>query len=194
MTSLPETAPLQLHPLDVGARLRALRVRRRLTLREVSVRAGLSESFLSRLERGHTSVSIASLQRIAAAVGVEVSDLFSTDAGATHRVVRREGRQTIAFGTRARKALLTSKPFHELEVVVAEFDPGGSTGDAPYTHGDSDEVFFVVRGRVHLQLGDELLALEAGDSAHYRSSTPHRVVNAGDEGAEVLFMISPPSF
>jgi len=36
--------------------------------------------------------------------------------------------------------------------------------------------------------------VEAGDSVHYESSTPHRVANAGDEPAEVLFVISPPSY
>lgn len=194
MASVRTPAATGPRPDDVGTRLRVLRVRRRLTLREVADRAGLSESFLSRLERGRTSVSIASLQRIAAAVGVEVSDLFGSEGETSHRVVRRGARDTVAFGTLARKALLTAKPFHELEVFVAEFDPEGSTGAEPYAHGDSDEVFFVVSGRVRLQLGNETLELGPGDSAQYRSSTPHRVENAGGERAEVLFMISPPSF
>jgi mannose-6-phosphate isomerase-like protein (cupin superfamily) len=45
-----------------------------------------------------------------------------------------------------------------------------------------------------VQLGSELLDLSAGDSVNYRSSTPHRVANPGDETAEVLFVISPPSY
>ena len=186
--------PLLDSPPDVGSRLRELRRRRRLTLRHIAERADLSESFLSRLERGRTSVSIAALQRIASALAVEVSDLFAPSDGAAPQVTRGDGRSLVSFGTRARKALLTQKPFHELEVFVAEFDPGGSTGDEPYAHGDSEEVFFVVRGRVTLQLGADVFALGAGDSVQYRSSTPHRVSNEGDERAEVLFMISPPSF
>jgi mannose-6-phosphate isomerase-like protein (cupin superfamily) len=78
--------------------------------------------------------------------------------------------------------------------VAAAFDPGGSTGDEPYTHGDSEELLLVLAGRVHLQLGSELLDLSTGDSVNYRSSTPHRVSNPGDEPAEVLFVISPPSY
>jgi transcriptional regulator with XRE-family HTH domain len=180
--------------VDVGDRLRAIRQLRRKTLREVAERAGLSESFLSQVERGRTSVSISSLQRIAAALGIEVSDVFAPDGGGTPRVVHRRERALVSFGSEARKALLTPKPFHSVEVVAAEFEPGGTTGDEPYAHGDSEEVFFVVSGTVELDLDGETYELGPGDSAQYRSSTLHRVRNGGAERAEVLFVISPPSY
>lgn len=180
--------------VDVGERLRAIRQLRRRTLKDIADRAGLSESFLSQVERGRTSASISSLQRIASALGVDVSDVFSFNGVDRPRVVGRAARPTISFGTLGRKALLTPKPFHSVEVVAAEFDAGGSTGEEPYAHGDSEEVFFVVSGEVELYLGGETFALEAGDSAQYRSSTPHRVRNRGKARAEVLFIISPPSY
>lgn len=180
--------------VDVGERVRAIRQLRRLTLKEVAERTGLSESFLSQAERGLTSASIASLQRIAAALGVAVSDLFAPDGTRRPRVSRREARQFVAWGKLGRKALLTPKPFQHLEVVVAELDPGGSTGDEAYRHGDSEELFFVLCGRVRLQLEGETYELGPGDSVQYRSSTPHRVVNHGQEPAEVMFVVSPPSY
>jgi transcriptional regulator with XRE-family HTH domain len=180
--------------VDVGERLRAIRHLRRLTLRDVADRAGVSESFVSQVERGKASASVASLQRLAGALGIAVSDLFSPDGTTRPRLLRRGDRTTMAFGRLGGKSLLTPKPFHSLEVVTADFAPGGSTGDEPYTHGDSEELFLVLSGRVHLQLGTDVLELEKGDCAHYRSSTPHRVVNVGDERAEVLFVISPPSY
>ena len=180
--------------LELGERLRAVRQLRRLTLREVATAAGVSESFVSQLERGRSSASVATLQRLAAAVGIEISDLFAAEPQAGPRVLRREERQQLEWGHLGRKALLTPKPFHSLEVVAAAFDPGGSTGDEPYTHGDSEELLLVLAGRIQLQLGSELLDLSAGDSVNYRSSTAHRVSNPGAEPAEVLFVISPPSY
>jgi transcriptional regulator with XRE-family HTH domain len=180
--------------VDVGERLRSIRQLRRRTLRDVAENAGLSESFLSQVERGRTSASISSLQRIAASLGVEVSDVFASDGATRPRVLRRAARESISFGTLGSKSLLTPKPFHSIEVVIAEFDPGGSTGDEPYAHGDSEEVFVVLKGRLELQLGDELFELDAGDAAQYRSSTLHRVRNAGSERAEVMFIITPPSY
>jgi transcriptional regulator with XRE-family HTH domain len=195
MTEVPvETAAAESGTVDLGERLRAIRLLRRRTLKDVALAAGVSESFLSQLERGRTSASVASLQRLAAALGIEVSDLFASDGLPRPRVLRREARPPVVWGHLGRKTLLTPKPLHSLEVVAAEFDPGGSTGDEPYTHGDSEELLLVVAGRVHVQLGTEVYDLRAGDSVHYRSSTPHRVGNPADEPAEVLFVISPPSY
>ena len=179
--------------VSLGERLRAIRRLRRKTLKEVAGAAGISESFLSQLERGRTNATIATLQRLAAALGIEVSDLFTTNP-ARPRVLRRDAREFIAWGRLGRKALLTPKPFHSLEVVVARFEPGGSTGDEAYTHGESEELLIVIEGDVQVQLGAAVHELSAGDSVHYESSTPHRVANHGDEPAEVLFVISPPSY
>jgi transcriptional regulator with XRE-family HTH domain len=195
MTEVPVETPTAADArVDIGERLRAIRLLRRRTLKDVALAAGVSESFLSQLERGRTSASVASLQRLAVALGIEVSDLFASDGLPRPRVLRREARQPVVWGHLGRKALLTPKPFHSLEVVAAEFDPGGSTGDEPYTHGDSEELLLVVAGRVHVQLGTDVYDLRAGDSVHYRSSTPHRVSNPSEEAAEVLFVISPPSY
>ncbi len=180
--------------VELGERLKTLRVLRRKTLKEVATAAGVSESFVSQLERGRSSASVATLQRLAAALGIQVSDLFAGDGLPRPHVLRREARQPLVWGHLGRKALLTPKPFHALEVVAAEFEPGGSTGSESYTHGDSEELLLVIRGHVHLQLGDDVHDLRAGDSAHYRSSTPHRVTNPGKQAAEVLFVISPPSY
>ena len=180
--------------VELGERLRAIRQLRRKTLKEVATAAGISESFLSQLERGRTNATIATLQRLATALGIEVSDLFSTGVAAARVCSAATAREFVAWGSLGRKALLTPKPFHSLEVVVARFEPGGSTGDEPYTHGDSEELLVVVEGGVHVQLGTEIHELTAGDSVHYQSSTPHRVSNPCDETAEVLFVISPPSY
>ena len=181
--------------VDLGGRLRAIRHLRRATLRTVAERADLSESFLSQIERGKASASVASLTRIAAALGVNVADLFEPHASrADPRVLRRNRRPALEFGNLGRKYLLTPRPLENLEVFLVELVPGGSTGDEPYTHGDSEELVVVMSGRIQLQLGERLFELEQGDSIDYRSSTPHRVVNAGDAVAEVMWVISPPSY
>lgn len=188
-------APVQETSVDVGERLRAIRKLRRVTLRTVASRADLSESFLSQVERGRANASIASLKRIAAALGVNVADLFEPNGSPSRpRVLRRESRPTLTFGTLGRKFMLTPRPLENLQVIVGELDAGGSTGDEPYTHGDSEELLVVLEGIVSLQLGTEVFELCTGDSIDYRSSTPHRLTNIGGEPAEVMWIISPPSY
>ena len=191
---MPSSAPDALAEVDVGERLRDIRRLRRATLRTVAARAGVSESFLSQVERGRASASIASLRRIAGALGVSVADLFEPGGPPRPRVLRREERLSLAFGTLGRKLLLTPRPLQQLEVFVGELDPGGSTGAEPYAHGDSEELFVVLTGSVQLELGGDRHELGTGDSIDYRSSTPHRVTNVGEERAEVMWIISPPSY
>jgi transcriptional regulator with XRE-family HTH domain len=191
---MPSSAPDVTAEVDVGERLRELRRFRRCTLRTVAERSGLSESFLSQVERGRSSASIASLRRIADALGVSIADLFEPERPPRPRVLRRDERPALSFGILGRKLLLTPRPLQHLEVFAGELEVGGSTGGQPYAHGDSEELFVVLSGAVHLELGGELFDLESGDSIDYRSSTPHRITNVGEELAEVMWIISPPSY
>lgn len=191
---MARSAPDVAAEVDVGERLRTLRRFRRCTLQTVAERSGLSESFLSQVERGRSNASIGSLKRIADALGVSMADLFEPDGLPGPRVLRRDERPALQFGILGRKLLLTPRPLHHLEVFAGELEVGGSTGPEPYAHGDSEELFVVVSGAVRLELGGEEFELEPGDSIDYRSSIPHRVVNTGQELAEVLWIISPPSY
>jgi transcriptional regulator with XRE-family HTH domain len=191
---MPSSAPDAATEVDVGERLRDIRRHRRATLKTIADRAEVSESFLSQVERGRASASIASLRRIAGALGVSVSDLFEPGGPPEPRVLRREDRPSLAFGILGRKLLLTPRPLQYLEVFAGELDVGGSTGNEAYAHGDSEELFVVLSGSVQLELGGAVYELEHGDSIDYRSSTPHRVANVGDERAEVMWIISPPSY
>ena len=191
---MPSSVPDVSSEVDVGERLRDIRRLRRATLKTIADRAGVSESFLSQVERGRASASIASLRRIANALGVSVVDLFEPDGPPSPRVLRRDERPSLAFGILGRKLLLTPRPLSHLEVFVGELDPGGSTGAEPYAHGDSEELFVVLAGTVQLELGGDVHDLETGDSIDYRSSMTHRVTNVGEERAEVMWIISPPSY
>src|ERR687884_1150871 len=129
---MPSSAPEAVTEVDVGERLRDIRRHRRATLKQIADRAGVSESFLSQVERGRASASIASLRRIAGALGVSVADLFEPGGPPRPRVLRREQRPALGFGVLGTKRLLTPRPLQHLEVFVGELAVGGSTGEEPY--------------------------------------------------------------
>jgi len=172
--------------------LRAIRRRRGLTLSQTATKAGISESFLSQIERSKAGASIPTLQRVAAALNVAMSDLFEPDGVRRSKVLKRADRPLLEFFELGRKYLVTPRPLDHLEVLFGEMDPGSDT--QAITHGDSEEVFIVIRGEIRLFLDGEQFVMETGDSIDYRSSVPHRAVNVGDDVAEVLWIISPPSY
>jgi transcriptional regulator with XRE-family HTH domain len=180
------------HRRDLGRRIRRLRLLRNLSLSALAEYAGTSASFLSQLERGMTSPSISSLRRIAAVLDVTLAELFDERASLPLRVLRRAERPMVETTTGTKKYLLTAAPLRQLEVYAGEFEPGTSTG-AQYVHGASQELFVVLRGTVQVQIGDGSQVLEEGDSIEYSSALPHRAENCGDQLAEVLWIVSPPT-
>jgi transcriptional regulator with XRE-family HTH domain len=179
---------------EVGSRLREVRRGQHRTLREVAEAAGISESFLSQVERARVSASVATLRRIAVVLGVTVGDLFQETSSRQPTVLRAESRPTLTFGVFGRKFHLHTAPDRAFDSLLGEFDPGGSTGDEPYSHGDSEEFMLILEGAAEFHLGGETISLGPNDSMVYQSSVPHRLVADPDLGARVLWITSPPSF
>lgn len=156
--------------------------------------AGISESFLSQLELAKVSASVATLRRIAEALGVTISDLFQDRYFRQPTVLRAEDRPALTFGLLGRKYHLHTAPDRSFDSLLCEFDPGGSTGTEPYAHGDSEELMLLLEGSAEFRLGDEVMTLRADDSIVYRSSIPHGLVADAVRGARVLWVTSPSSY
>lgn len=178
----------------IGARLRRRRKAKRMTLRQVAEEAGLAEGFLSQLERGVHSGSVRTLQKICKVLGLTVGELFDVAWDETPGVTRFVDARGFSFGIDARKARLTPKSFDHLEVFIGLFEPNGSTGVEPYSHGDSEELLLVINGEVEVTIGDVTHQLGPLDSLPYSSRQTHRLVEAVGRPATVLWAISPPSY
>jgi transcriptional regulator with XRE-family HTH domain len=180
--------------LELGPRIRALRQARRMTLRALSRRAGVTESFLSQVERQVTSPSIASVQRIAHALDLSIAQIFAEEPS-PGRVVRREARRRVATpGLKSVDEFLTANMAGKLQVMMSTIQPGGGTGEEPYTHDSDEEVVIVLEGVLDLWVGDEHYVLREGDAIAFQPRLPHWNVNEGGKPAVVLFCLTPPSF
>ena len=176
----------------IGVRLRGRRKVLRLTLAHVAQASGVSEGFLSQLERDRNTASIATLQRVCSSLQMTVGELFATQPATS--VYRYAESRHHSVGSHVRKVRITPTTNRQLEGYVGEFDAHGSTGDEPYSHGDSEEMLMVVSGRVEVTIGNQVDVLSALDSVSYMSSTPHKVREIAGEPAFVLWVMSPPSY
>lgn len=177
---------------ELGSRVALLRDVRGMSLRTLATAAGVSSSFLSQLENGRTNASVASLRKIAAALGVSPAQLLDDSPTHTRGVLRADQRPTLPLDG-AQKFVLSLPPLNHLEVYAGVFEPGGSTGRDAYMHGQSQEMLIVTSGEVVLELGDERYTMSADDSIEFLSSVPHRVMNESDATASVIWINSPPT-
>lgn len=178
----------------LAARIRQRRRVKGMTLRDLAGRAGVTESFLSQVERGLASPSISSLRRIAAGLDQSIASLFDGETG-PGLLVRAGERRVIEYpGLMARDEFVTSSLTGRLQVILSVIQPGGGTGDEPYAHDSDEECVLVLEGSLDLWIGDVLYRLEAGDSITHSSRTPHRNRNSGTVPTRVLFILTPPSY
>lgn len=172
----------------IGDVLKRLREQHGLSLRSLAGKVGFSASFLSQVEHGQVSPSIASLAKIAGELGVTLADLFqaSEPAGlAVTRVAERPG--FTSSWSRARVEALTPQATDRrpLEAIVVTLSPSGSSGKHAAGH-PTDQFAYVIEGPIALYLDGSDLVLETGDSVVIPRGTAHRWENHASRAVQVL--------
>ncbi|MEZ5298440.1 MAG: XRE family transcriptional regulator [Ilumatobacteraceae bacterium] len=181
MTS--STATTEAVVAGVGARLRALRVERDVTLVELARQTGISKSTLSRLETGQRKPSLELLLPIASPPR-PLDDLVGapdvSDPRIRLRPQRRNGRVVVP---------LTEQPtgMHAWKVLIPP-----SRGTPRLKSHDGYEWLYVLSGELRLLLGGHDITMRAGEVAEFDTKVPHWFGAAGDRPVEVLSLLSRP--
>jgi transcriptional regulator with XRE-family HTH domain len=177
----------------IGEGIRRERLRRGLTLAQLASQVNLTVSALSQIERGASDPSISSLRRIAQAFDVP---MFQFLVGTAQReiVVRHDRRTKLNFPDRELEyELVSADTSGEVEVLALTINAGGSTGATAASHA-SEECSIVLSGRVVAEVAGQLYDLDTGDSIKIHRGLPHRFLNESDSPADMLIIISPPTF
>lgn len=178
-----------------GRPLRGVRLARGWSLREASARAGVSVSFLSALERGLSGASVATLQRLTAAYGTTMAELFGTAGSASgDRLVRATERPVLRIGGGRVRIEQLARSATQLEPHVFVLGPG-ATSDGAYAHA-GEELIYLLTGAATVWVGDdEVYRLDrAGDAVTFPSTLPHRWRNDANGETRLLWINTPPTF
>jgi transcriptional regulator with XRE-family HTH domain len=178
----------------VGGRVRHFRLAKRMRLKDLAIASDCSESLLSRVENNLTNPSLATLHRVASALGVSTVALFEDTAPSPLVIYTPEERLTIGRGAPGEKAeiLVPYAENRRLEGMITILLPGGDT-NGPFQH-EGEEVGYVLEGAMELTVGDTVSILKPGDSFFFRSDLVHRYRNAGDVLCRVVWVNTPPTF
>jgi mannose-6-phosphate isomerase-like protein (cupin superfamily) len=122
---------------------------------------------------------------------VPVFSLFLQDPD-NGMVVRRSARRVVRYpGSRATREVLSPTLSGRLVLLWVTFPPG-EDGREPVRHVGEESVV-VIRGTLEIELGDQRVVLESGDSMTFDSEAPHAFRNPTNEETEILTAISPPN-
>ena len=177
--------------MDIGNRLKDLRVLKGLTQEELADRAELSKGFISQVERNLTSPSIATLMDILQCLGLTIGEFFNE-----------EPEEQIVFGhqdyfekvdnelNNTIKWIIPNAQKHIMEPILLTLQAAGSTyPDNPH---EGEEFGYVLSGSISIHLGNRIYRAKKGESFYFIPDKKHFLNTKS--GAVVLWVSSPPSF
>jgi transcriptional regulator with XRE-family HTH domain len=179
--------------MQLGRKIRDLRLQRGLTVQQLAAATGLSKGFISQVENHRTSPSLATLHDLARALETSAAYLVAEE-NQVPCVVRAQGRASVAAGgDGSRVEVLSARPKRNLELLVVDLPAGLEAGDRRHTH-HGEECLWCMEGQVRLTCGEQVIELGPGDSCHYDGRVPHAIENRGGAVARVLIAMTPAAF
>ncbi len=180
----------------IGDRIKGLRVKREMTIKDVSEKTGLPEDLISKIENQEVSPPLGNIISISEALRASVGELFGDSADSPFCIVRSGNRKAVSrFGSAEGKsghysyeALGHKKQNRQMEPFLVALAPGDDFTVEPSKHV-GEEFIFVLEGQVEVRLSNHVDILEPGDSIYYDSTLPHVVSCHGDTPAKILAVI-----
>ena len=177
--------------MDIGAKIKRIRLSNQLTLEELANRSELTKGFLSQLERDLTSPSVATLENILEALGTNLKDFFSEDEDEQIVFSKDDFFENIQEDYKI-FYIIPNAQKNEMEPILIELKKGKNSMEIdPH---DGAEFGYVIQGRITLKNGEEEYEVKKGETFYLKGNLPHYIVNKHDTLAKVIWVSTPPIF
>lgn len=183
--------------MNIGQRLKQIRVERGLSQRELATRAGLTNGTISLIETDKTSPSVASLKSLLDAIPISMAEFFGAleDLDIPKVFYRADEFTQLAPEGAEQVSLrqLGNARRHTLQVLHETYPPNADTGPEFLSH-EGEEAGIITQGQIELTVGDAVALLNKGDGYIFDSNQPHRFRNISAEPCEIVSALTPPVF
>ncbi|MBY6186744.1 cupin domain-containing protein [Marinobacter hydrocarbonoclasticus] len=180
--------------MDIGNRLRQLRTQAGLSQRELAKRTGVTNGFISQVEKNSVSPSVASLKKILEGIPISLTNFFDNEERQPTQVVFRASEMpNIGSGPIQYRLIGHSVRDRAIGMLHETMPAGSDTGEEMLTH-DGEECGVVLSGQLELTVGEEVSLLEPGDGYYFSSQRPHRFRVVGDDPVVLVSANTPATF
>jgi transcriptional regulator with XRE-family HTH domain len=149
--------------MDVGQRLRALRILYGLSQRELAKRSGSTNGTISQIEQNSVSPSIASLKKVLGGFPMSLAEFFTSDLTVHTDVFFAADQLVELAGGKVSLRQVAAGLERRLQLLHERYEPGGDTGAAALAH-PGEEAGIIVRGAIEVTVGARTKVLQAGDA------------------------------
>lgn len=179
---------------DIGPKVRALRLRKKMGLAQLSKETGLSSAMISKIERERLFPTLPTLYRIAAVFGVGLGYFFSGELSHdTVSLLRKQDRTKRPNRTDGKPPSYFFEPFEfavrdpRVKVYYAEYDRQPVSEIERHTH-PGIEFVYVITGTLVIVFPDSDQVLQPGDAIAFEANRPHGYTRRGDLGCAAVVM------
>lgn len=167
--------------LEVGDKIKILRINQKRTLQEVANNCGLSKSMISKIENNKTVPSVATLVKIAQTLGTNISNLFEQEGWSKAIVTTREEAEKKFVSTEKGYSIFPyASEFHQKKMQPFLFEAIKGKVIPHLLSHEGEEFVFIVEGTLKMQVGETEYLLQAGDSLYFNSLQKHGVIPVSD--------------
>lgn len=179
--------------MQIGKKIRRLRIEKQLTQEELANRCELSKGFISQLENDLTSPSIATLVDILDILGTNLKEFFSETE--EERITFSSEDMFETENSELKYNLMWLVPNAQknvMEPIMITLESGGRyTIEEPH---EGEEFGYVLSGSIFLHLGNKKYKVKKGESFYFKPRENHYISNSGKTHAKVIWISTPPSF
>lgn len=179
--------------MNIGEKIKALRLQMALTQEELADRSELTKGFISQVERDLTSPSIATLVDILEGLGTNLQKFFNEDIDEkivfskddAFEVENEDLKYTL-------KWIIPNAQKNEMEPILMEIQPGGKSKEMePY---EGEAFGYVMNGSIFINIGSKKHKVKKGESFYHKANSNHFIENAGKTKAKLIWVSTPPNF
>jgi transcriptional regulator with XRE-family HTH domain len=176
--------------IDVGSRLRELRMERGLSMRGLARESGLSVNALSMIERNRTSPSVSTLYKLSDALGVPITAFFRLEPPRLDIVYRKADERTRIPFTRGVWEGLGGESFiGGVEPLMLTLESGANSGRFPMIHS-GHEFVMCISGQLEYEVEEQRFTLNSGDSLIFAAQLEHRWRNTSRSTTKAVVVLS----
>ncbi|WP_428645332.1 cupin domain-containing protein [Roseibium sp.] len=180
--------------IDIGGRLRHIRMAHNLSQRELAKRSGVTNSTISLIESNATNPSVGALKRILDGIPIGMAEFFAFEPDRPKKAFYQADELVeIGKGGISFRQVGDDMFGRSLQILKECYQPGADTGKVPLVH-EGEEGGIVLSGRLEVSVGDERKILGPGDAYYFESHRPHRFRCVGPKPCEVISACTPPTF
>lgn len=189
--------PMDDMAFDIGKKIKELRLKEGLTLKQVAKETGFSPALISQIENNNISPPIATLAKLASFFKIRIGYFFEDENTPVRYTICRknQGRRIDRVISKSGKvhgyiyqALAFDYPAKRMDPFLITLEAGTSDEESMYSH-EGEEFIMVMKGEIVVALEKERIKLKEGDSIYFDSSAKHRVLNPYDKEAQILAVI-----